>query len=198
MILFAASLLLFAATITVWFVATAARAPARVQLRFSAVLVAAIAAAILALPAIATGVCLLVLPIAFGTLALASAFSYARALPPALAALALALASLCGLGAAVSGVAVLSFVPAALSIVAGAALFLGRFDIDRTASVQGMLGGLALLGALSCFALQGAGMALCLFLAAGLLGVTLALSRSDVGVEQARDLRGPRAVRLRR
>ena len=201
MILAAASLLLLAATITVWFVAQAARAPSRVQLRFAGVLFAAIAAAILAIPGIAAAVTLMVLPIGLGALALAVSFSYARALPPALGALALALASLCGLGAAATGLAAISLAPAALATLAIAALFVGQFDAHRAASVQGMLSALALLGAISTFALEGVGVAFCLFLAAAMLGVTLALSRSDVRVEEVdevRDLRGPHTIGPRR
>jgi uncharacterized membrane protein len=77
---------------------------------------------------------------------------------------------------------------------------MGQFDAARPAAVQGLLSALCLLGAVSSFATDGAGAALLLFLAAGLLGLALALARSDVVVEEraGRDLRGLPPIRGRR
>jgi hypothetical protein len=140
-------------------------------------------------------VTLLVLPIALAVLALAAAAGFARPLPPALAAVALAAISLAGLAAAVTGLAAFSLAPSALAAIAIAALCLRQFDIARAKSVQGMLAALCFLAAASSFALDGAGAALLLFSAAGLLGLTLALSRSDGVVEGGRrDLRDALAI----
>ena len=64
MIVLASAGLLLAATIAVWFVAAGARAAARLQIRFAAVLLAALALAAAATPMAAATVALLVLPIA--------------------------------------------------------------------------------------------------------------------------------------
>ena len=200
MIVLASAGLLLAATVAVWFVAAGARAAARLQIRFAAVLIAALTIAAAAMPIAAAAVALLVLPIAFGVLALAAAAGFARPLLAAPAALMLALCCLAGLAAAISGFAALSLAPAVLALVAIAAIFLRQFDAARPASLQGILSALCFLGAVSAFALEGTGAAMLLFAAAGLLGIALALARSDVAQEQrsGRDLRAALAIRGRR
>ncbi len=83
--------------------------------------------------------------------------------------------------------------PAALCALALLLISARQFDAARAASIQGVLGALSFAAALSCFAAQGVSATCLLFLTAGTLGVTLALSRpSDAAVEQeaAPDLRG--------
>lgn len=200
MIVFAAAGLLFASAFAVWFVAAGARPAARLHIRFAGVLLAALALASAVVPLAASAVALLVLPIALGMLALAAIAGFAKPLAAGLAALLLALACLGGVGAALTGWAALSLAPAAAAIAATAVAFARRFDAARIASLQGLLAALCFLGAVSSFALDGAGAALHLFCAAGLLGQTLALARSDVAVEEraVRDLRAPLAIRGRR
>jgi hypothetical protein len=74
---------------------------------------------------------------------------------------------------------------------------LRQFDVARPASVQGTLSALCLLAAQSVFVLDRAGAAFLLFASAGLLGVTLALSRSDVAIE-TKSLEDMRVVAVRR
>jgi hypothetical protein len=200
MIAQAAALLLVAAAIVVWFVAPGARPAARVQIRFAGVLFAAAGVAALTAPATAPSVLLLVLPIALAVLALAGAAGFGRPLPPALAAIILAVICLAGLGAAITGLVVFALAPAALAAVALGVVFARRFDSARTASMQGLLAALCFLAAASSFALEGAGAPLLLFSSAGLLGATLALSRSGRAVDEkgGRDLRGAVAIRGRR
>jgi hypothetical protein len=195
------ALLLVAAALVVWFVAPAARAAARLQLRFAAILFVAPAIAAIATPWAGTAVALIGFPIALAVLALASTAGFERALAPSLAAPLLAAVCLGALAAAVSGIVLLALVPAALATVAIAAVSLRRFEIARPESIRGMASALSFFAAASAFALEGAGVALLLFSAVGLLGLSLALARSDAGIEEAspRDLRvAALAVRRRR
>jgi hypothetical protein len=200
MITIAAAALLLVATLAVWFIAQGARPAARVQIRFAGVLFAALPLAVVALPVAAPVVALLVLPIGLGVLGLAASAGFARAAPTGLAAALLALICMAGLAAAVTGWMILSLAPCAAAIVALMMIFVRQFDAARAASVQGLLSALCFLGAVSSFASDGVGAALLLFAAAGLLGTGLALSRSDVVVEErpVRDLRGLAAIGDRR
>lgn len=200
MIALGSAALLLAAALAVWFVAAGARAAARLQIRFAAILFAAAALAAAGLPAAAATVTLLVLPIALAVLALAVAAGFARPLPAGPAALLLGLISLAGLAAALTGLAALALAPAAAAIAALALLFLRRFEAAPAASRQGLLAAFSFLAGASAFARDGAGAGFLLFAAAGLLGATLALARSDVAVKErpARDLRAAFAVRGRR
>lgn len=195
MMLLAAALLL-AATLAAWSVAAGARPSARIQLRFAGVLFTALPIAAALMPAAAPGVALLILPLGASVLALAATAGFSRAAPAGVAAVLLALICLAGLGAAITGLALFSLAPAAVALLVLAAIFLRQFDAARAASVQGMLSALCLLGALSSFAIDGAGVGLLLFCAAGVLGLALALSRSDVVREEhaVRDLRGLAAI----
>jgi hypothetical protein len=184
-----ASLLLLAATIVGWFVAGGARPAARLQIRFAGVLLAALGLCGAVLPAAAPAIVVLVLPIALAVLALGATAGLSKPLPMGLSTLLLALASLGGLIAVVTGFAAFAFAPAAVAIAALVLLFARRFDGERLAPVQGVLSALCFLAAVSDFAIEGAGVPL--FVAAGLVGLALALSRSDVVVEERplRDLR---------
>lgn len=196
MIVAAAALLLAVAALAAWFVAAGARPAARVQLRFAGVLFAAPALAAAMAPAAAAAVTLLVLPIGLSVLALAATAGFAKAVPSGVAAVLLALVCLAGLAAAITGLALFSLALAAACIIAAMAVFLRQFDAARAASVQGMVSALCFLAGTSSFAVDGAGAGLLLFSAAGLLGTTLALARSDVVVEERplRDLRGLAAI----
>jgi hypothetical protein len=200
MIVQVSALLLAAAALAVWFVAPAARAAARLQLRFAAILFVAPAIAAVFVPIAASAVTMIALPIALAVLALACAAGFERAVAPSLAAVALAFVCLGGLGAAITGLAAFALAPAALAAFAIAALSVRQFDTVRPSSVRGMLSAACFLAAASAFALEGAGAPVLLFSAVGLLGLTLALSRSDAGVDEkpGRDLRVALPVRGRR
>ena len=189
---FIAALLLLASAVAGWFIAAAARPPARVQLRFAAVLLAAIAAAAIATPIAASAVVLLVLPIAATVLALAALAGFERPLATPLSSLTLALASVCGIGGAGTGLALLTLAPSMLGTFVLLVVSLRRVKIARLPALQGALAALCLLAAQSLFVTERVSLAFLLFLSAGMLGVMLALSRSDLAAEQkaAADLRG--------
>lgn len=188
----AAALLLLASTIAGWFIAAAARPAARVHLRFASVLFAACGVAAVATPVAAPAVVLLVLPIGAAVLALAARAGFEHALAPALSSLALALVSLCGIVGAATGLALFALAASVLGTVALLVLSLRRFEANRVAAAQGALSALCLLAAQSLFAIERLSVPFLLFLAAGMLGAALALSRSDLAAEQkaAADLRG--------
>ncbi|MEJ0026960.1 MAG: hypothetical protein WDN01_13115 [Rhizomicrobium sp.] len=183
-------MLLLASTLAAWLVAAGARPPARVHIRFAAILFAALGVASLAAQPAAPAIALLVLPIGLSVLVLGAAAARAKPLEPTLAASLLAAVSLAALAAAVTGMAALSLGPSALGAVAIGVL--GARSGDRLAVVQGVAAAFCFLGAASAFALADAGPELTLFCAAGLLGLALALSRSGAAVEErtGRDLRG--------
>jgi hypothetical protein len=182
-ILTTSALLLFAATLTAWFVAAGARPGARLQIRFAGVLLAALALAGMSSAALAPVVAAIVLPIALTVLALAATTGLVA--PPSVgnASLGLLLASLGGLGAAISGWLAAALVPSAFALVVLVVLFARH--AAGLGAVQGILSAFCLLAAAAAFALEGADFGLMLFLAAGLLGVSLALSRSNLAAEKA-------------
>jgi hypothetical protein len=186
-----AALLALAAAIAAWLVAAAARGAARVQLRFAAVLLAACAAAAVATPTAASAVAILVLPIVVAVLALAARAGFEQAPNPFLSSAMLGAASLCGITSAITGLALFALVASIAGVVVLLVICSRQFERARLASVQGGLAALCLLAALSVFATDEVGPAFLLFAAAGLLGVTLALSRSDVAIDNktAGDLR---------
>jgi hypothetical protein len=100
-----------------------------------------------------------------------------------------------GVAAAASSVAVLSFAPLSISVLAMIAISLRCFRDRRASAIQIIAAAIALLAGASAFAAGGkaAQPALLLFSAAGLLGIALALAprSSDAVVEQksAPDLR---------
>lgn len=177
----AAAILALSACVS-WFVAAGARPAARVYLRFALVLLAALPVAAVVAPSSGPAITLLVLPLATTILALATATGFARAPEVGIAAALLAAVSLLALAAALTGLAAPSLAPTLAAAVAMGILCVKHRS--GTPALQGLAAGFAFLGAASAFALDATGSAVQLFLAAGLLGVTLALSRSDSRVEQ--------------
>lgn len=192
MMLLAAALLLLVSTIAAWFVAAAARPSARVQLRFASVLLAACGVAVLGTPTAAPAVVLLVLPIVVAVLVLAAQAGFEHALAPSLSSLVLALASLCGIVGAATGLALIVLAASVLGTAALLVLSARRFRVMHIAAAQGALSALCLLAAQSLFVIERVSVPFLLFVSAALLGVTLALSRSDVAAQQkaTADLRG--------
>ncbi|MGZ5930992.1 MAG: hypothetical protein ACXWLW_02370 [Rhizomicrobium sp.] len=192
MIVLLCAVLLGIASLAVWFLALGARPPARVHLRFASMLFAALAAAAWIAPPVADEVALIVAAIALPVLAFGAYAGFEKPLAPMPATLLLGIVCLGGLAAAATGIISFALVPASLSVAAILLISARQFDVARVSSVQGMLSALSLLAAASSFALEGTGSAHLLFSAAGLLGVTLALSRaSNIVVEEqsSRDLR---------
>jgi hypothetical protein len=192
MIVLLCAVLLGIASLAVWFLALGARPPARVHLRFASMLFAALAAAAWIAPPVADEVALIVAAIALPVLAFGAYAGFEKPLAPMPVTLLLGIVCLGGLAAAATGIISFALVPASLSVAAILLISARQFDVARFSSVQGMLSALALLAAASSFALEGTGSAHLLFSAAGLLGLTLALSRaSNIVVEQqsSRDLR---------
>lgn len=190
----AASLLLLAAAVASWLIAAGARPAARVHIRFATILFAALAAAAFAVARAAPAIALLVLPIGLSVLALAAAAARTRPLDAALAAALLAAVSLAALASAMLDLTALALAPSALCALAIGVL--GARGEDRLAAFQGIASALCFAAGASAFALEGAGVALILFCAAGLLGLALALSRSVPAVEErsGRDLRAGLAI----
>ena len=159
----AASLALFAACIGAWWLSASLRAAARLQLRFAAVLMAALAVA----TAVRLGdtAALLLLPLAGAALALAAIARFARPASPLAATLALVAALACGLGAMLSGYAMAALVALML---AGLAVIAAAFN--RMAIVA-ILSGIALLASGLCALQAGVGAGTLLFCAAALVGL---------------------------
>jgi hypothetical protein len=195
-----AALLLGAAGIAAWFTALGARPAARVQIRFAAVLFAALAVATLSAPSAASAIALIVLPIGVSVMALASGTGFGTPARPSLAAIVLALVVLAALTAAVTGWQAFALTPAAFAIVGMAVVYARKFGERQLAALQGLVSAACFLAASSAFALEGVAAPVLLFAAAGLLGLTLALSRSDGVVDEraGRDLRDDLAIGQRR
>jgi hypothetical protein len=196
-ILFAVVLVLSA--LTAWVVAARAKAFVRPYVRFASVLYVALAIAslvpdeVVATGAFARAVALVVCVLAPATLSLALVALFRKPVTAGPAAIWLTVCCLGGIGAAISDVPALGFVPLVLG--AGAALFasLRMFAKSRVAALQGALASLAFLCAAASLMTRAPASraALILFSAAGLLGTTLALvrgSRPNVEKERRRDL----------
>jgi hypothetical protein len=173
-----AALLLFAACVSAWVLAGDARAPSRVNIRFAAMLLAALCVAWLpglVLPGwqvLAPVVALIVAPLASTLLALGLIGFLVRPVPVGAAALGLALSLAAGLAAALSGAPAF----AALCQIAGGGLIgaavFKNFEATRAAgaALAGLLAALALL--CSGFALMDDAINLAeMFLAAALIGM---------------------------
>ena len=186
------ALLLLAVTIGSWFVAPAALPKARVHLRFASVLFAALAASAPLPLAAQLSIALFVLPLALAVLALAALAATAQPLPPAGAALILVAVCMAAFGAIFLGRPALALAPAVLAAGAIALLALKRLRTAHLAAVQAMTGAAAFLCAASAVAFGDIAVSAPLFVAAGLLGMSLALARSGAGVEDraGRDQRG--------
>jgi hypothetical protein len=153
-----AALLLFASALAAWMLSGAARASSRINIRFAAMLFAALAAARaigMALPhfqALAPAVGLIAASLGTVALALGLFALLARPIPPLAASLALALALGAGLAAALSGepayalgcqiLGVCLTIAVALHDFAASA---GRASLALLASVALICGGLALM-----------------------------------------------------
>jgi len=179
-LLTASAIALFAACIGAWRMAAAFKAPARMPLRFAAMLLAALAVA----GAVRLGdiTALLLLPLAGAALGLAALARFARPLHAAAATAALVAGLGCGLAAMLSGHWMLALAPlacAALAVIAA--------GLNGMAPVAA-LAGLALLAAGLGLPENGVAAGTLLFCAAGVVG----LARSAPAVHQQR-LAGRRA-----
>lgn len=103
-----AAFILFAAALSAWFLSAQAKASSRVNIRFAAMLFAALAVAhvpsLLSAQSLEFSVALIVAPLGATALALGVSAFLVRPLPAGVAALAMALALAAGLAAALSGV----------------------------------------------------------------------------------------------
>lgn len=154
---------LFAACIAGWRMAASLKAPARLPLRFGAVLLSALAAAMVFKMGDVTAV--LLLPLASAALALAALARLARSAGPLVASVILAAALLAGLAALVGG----SVLPG-LVIVLLAGLCIVVTALQAVA-VSAVLSGVALLAAGLCLPQTGAGSGVLLFAAAAVIGL---------------------------
>jgi hypothetical protein len=187
-----AAFLLGAVSISVWFLAAGAHPAARVHLRFASMLFAALGAASAIAPPLADEIALIVEAIALPVLAFAACAGFRKPMAPLPATMLLGIVCLGGLASAATGVVAFALAPAALSAEAILLISARQFDAARFPSVQAMLSALALLASASSFTLGGTTADYLLFSAAGLLGVTLALSRVSnpvVEEQRRRDLR---------
>jgi hypothetical protein len=179
-----AALALFAACAGAWLLAAPLRAPARLYLRFAAMLFAALSVA--AVLELADSAALFLLPLAGASLMVSAFAQWARPLPVFAASLALVLALAGGLAALLSGVAVLALAPL---MIAGLAVMAAALN---GAAVFAVLAGVSLLVAGLAFLEQGSRAGVLLLCAAALIG--LAQRRSALMVEQRRPARRGAAI----
>ena len=176
--------LLCAVAALAWRLAGAKRAGVRLNLRFAAVLFAALGVEGLAASwtpsfvSVAFAVAMLVM--ALGSAALALSLFAPRPAPPFAATVALVTALVCGLASALTGAPGFALGAEVLAIVVMILLGLARFGEARLAAMEIMAGALALLAAAMAL-LQGSLAGASLLFAAGLLGVSCA---SQTRVEQ--------------
>jgi hypothetical protein len=161
--------------------AARARKSARAYLLFASALYAGLAggdllAAFAHAPDEADAIALLVAALAPASLALAMAGTM---LNTALATLVLLLALICGLFAAMTGEALAAFAPLFASVCAMLAM------AARKKQIYAGIGALAFLAAAASFMAGGAHMALALFSAAGLIGVSLS-SGAEIAAKRKR------------
>jgi len=174
--------LLLAIAIAVWPLAAPLRPGARVNLRFAAMLLAAIAIAA-PLPRIGDVAVLVALPPAAAALALAALASFTRH-APAFAGIAPVLSVIAGLGAVILAAPMLAAI--AVALAAFVIIVVALQDLAWIGALSGAL----LLAALFAFLARGADVALLLFAAAALLG----LLRSAFAVQQPRPSRFEGAI----
>ena len=175
---------LFCACVGAWQMAVSLRAPARLYLRFAAMLFAALGAARLC--GLAGTAALLLLPLAATSLMVAALALFARPLPAFAASVVLVAALASGLAALLSGAAMLALVPALVaSLAIIAAALNGVAAIPLLAGASLLAGGLAFLE-------QGAQAGMLLLCGAALVGLakpTANQRRSALAVEQQRRAR---------
>jgi hypothetical protein len=161
---------LFAAAIGGWWLGASLRAPARLPLRFAAMLLAALAVAgVLNMGTVAA---LLLLPLSSTALALAALARFARPVGPLASTVALVVALACGFGALLSGYAMPGLV---LMLMAGLCVIAAA--LNALAGIAA-LAGASLLACGLCFLESGAGAGVLLFAAAALIGVARQSLRS--------------------
>jgi hypothetical protein len=159
----AAACALFAASVGAWRLAAPLRAGARLYVRFSAVLFAALA---VSLPLQLSGIAaLFLLPLGAASLTIAALARFAAPLPVFAATLALIAGLAGGLAALLSGAIMPALVPVML---AGFAIIAAALN---GLAVMPVLAGAALLGSGLVFLEQGAQPGLFLFCAAALMGL---------------------------
>jgi hypothetical protein len=172
-------LLLFAACVSAWMLAGRARAAARVNIRFAAMLFAALAAARLLgllvprFSAVAPAVALISASLGATALALGLFAFLARPLPTGAAALALGLSLGAGLAAALSGAPVYALICQILAVSLSTAAGFGALAVMRGRAALALLAALSLL--CGGFALMdGAAEFTEMFFAAALIGAARA------------------------
>ena len=157
--------LLFAASIGGWVLSAPTRAAARLYLRFTAMLFAALA---LSAPlGLLADITLFLLPLASAALMIAAFARFAAALPVFAASLALIAGLFCGLAAMLWGAVMLAVLPVILASLAiiGAAL--------QGFAIIALLAGVALLASGLVLLQQSAASAMLLFAAAALIGLAM-------------------------
>jgi hypothetical protein len=158
-----AALALFCACVGAWLLAAPQRAAARLYLRFAAILLASLGAA--RLFGLADVAALFLLPLGSTSLMVVALALFARPLPVFVISLALTIALAAGLGALVSGMAVLALAP-----VIFASLAIMAASLNGMAGVPALAGASLLASALA-FLQQGAQAGLFLFCAAAVMGL---------------------------
>ncbi|MFO1248675.1 MAG: hypothetical protein U1E93_10755 [Alphaproteobacteria bacterium] len=174
---------LFFACVSAWLLSAPLRASARLYLRFSAMLFAALGVTRLAGLADVAG--LFLLPLAGASLMVAALALFARPLPVFAVCCALVIALACGIAGLISGIAVLALAPV---VFAGLAIIAA--SLNGVAAIP-LLAGAALLAAGLAFLQEGAQAGLFLLCAAAILGLA---RPSALAVQQQRHARRGAAI----
>ncbi|HEY0265214.1 MAG TPA: hypothetical protein VGC16_00590 [Rhizomicrobium sp.] len=182
----ASALALFAASVGGWVLAAPLKAAARLYLRFAAILFASLAAA--SLLRMADVAALFLLPLAAASLTVSALARFARPLNSFAASAVLVAALAGGLGAMLSGLAMLALAPAML---AGLAVIAAA--LNRVAALAALAGAGLFLASLA-YVEQGAGAGVLLFCAAALVGLAQSPQRSTLAVDQKRAARMATAI----
>jgi hypothetical protein len=180
----ASAALLFAASVAAWIMAALLKGRTRLYLRFAGMLFAALAAS--SAVGLADTAVLLLLPLSASALMLSALARFAKPLNNFVASTVLVIALAGGLGALLSGSAILALVPAAVASMAIIAVAL------RVIALSAGLSGAALLASCLACLQSGAGAGVLLFCAAALVG--LAKSHSALAVDQSGDAWRARAI----
>jgi hypothetical protein len=179
--------LLCAVAALAWWMAGGKRAGVRLNLRFAAVLFAALGvegvAASWTSSMIGVAFAVSMLVMALGSVALTLSLFAPRPAPPFAASVALVAGLACGLASALMETPVFALVAEALSVAVMILLGLARFGDSRLAAVEIIAGGIVLLAAAMAL-LQGSLASASILFAAGLLGLSCA---SQMRVEQQAD-----------
>lgn len=192
MIAFAAVLALSA--LVAWIAAGGVRRSAQIYLRFACVLYATLAASAAFLIA-PDAVAAIASTLAIALLTLASFIGFRREPNPVLGAIVLVTACVGGIWSAATGVAGLAVLPQILCLIAVLTVTRRGPAKLRGPGLYLALGCAALLAAACSLLVQEAHVALLLFSAAGVLGVTYALARASHVFEERVDANRPFAIR---